>query len=564
MSFQERWYQNEAAEAAFQDAISSPDVHPVIAAPTGSGKTPIICKISEKIFDHNPFGKILVLSHSKSIVWQDFSALEKYFDGFPIGLYAAGLDTKDIKTITVAQIQSVYRKAHLFKNFTTVIIDEAHAVNTKQTGMYRNFLSKINANYIGLTATPFRTGHGYIYKGEKTLFNKLSYDLTSVENFNRLINEGYLCNLISKKTDLQYDRKKLTKTVAGDFSQLQASKEFGREEITQQCVKETVHYGKKFHKWLCFAIDIEHANLIKKLFEDNGIKAGVVHSKMSDDGLNFDETVAAHKRGNIKVLVNVDMLTTGYDDPQIDLIAMMRPTKSPIIHVQTLGRGSRVVYADGHDLNTIEGRLSAIRASQKPCCLVLDFAGNSGPNGLGPINAVRVKQKGESDEKGDAIVKLCPKCDVYNYGAAKFCVNCGHEFKFKERLQITAGTTDIVQRNKPIKDFEDNNLTGWVNVRDIEYKRYNSNKGYPDCLMVTYFTGLTKVNDFVSIDSYGKLRYRAKHWINVRWNGWSSAPDNLNELMKNLDKLKKPKRIKIQQVVKNNKYRYSEVIDAFF
>lgn len=559
MAFAERWYQSGASEAAYQDVISSPDIHPVIAAPTGSGKTPIICKIIEKLFDHNPLGKVLVLSHTQSIVWQDYCALEDYFDGFPIGLYAAGLDSKIVGSITVAQIQSTYRKPDLFKHFTTVIIDEAHSVNVKQKGMYRNFLAKIDANYIGLTATPYRTGHGYIYKGDDALFNKLSYDLTSFENFNRLIAEGFLSNLISKKTKLEYNRKKLTKTVAGDFSQDEASKEFGRKEITEACVLETIHYGKKFCKWLCFAIDIKHANLIKSIFEKNGIKAGVVHSKMEE---NFDDIIAAHKRGDIKVLVNVDMLTTGYDDPEIDLIAMMRPTKSPIIHVQTLGRGSRVVFADGYDLDTIEGRLAAIANSVKPCCLILDFAGNT--KALGPINAIKIKQKGESDEKGDPIVKLCPKCDVYNYGAARFCVNCGHEFKFKERLQLTADTSDVIKRDKNLQKIEEDNLTGWVNVTDIKYQRYNSNKGNPDCLLVTYFTGLTKVNDFISIDSYGKPRYRARHWVKFRWMGWGDPPDNLNELMNNLEKLKKPKRIKIQQIVKNNKYRYSEVIDAVF
>ena len=556
--FLERWYQNEAAEAAFKDVISSPDIHPVIAAPTGSGKTPIICKLIEKIFNHNPFGKILVLSHSQSIVEQDHLSLEKYFDGFPIGLYAAGLESRIISSITVAQIQSAYRKPDLFKTFTTVIIDEAHAVTTKDTGMYRKFLAKIKANYIGLTATPFRTGHGYIYKGEDALFNKLSYDLTNFENFNRLIDEGFLCNLIPKRTELQYDRKKLTKTVAGDFSQKQSSEEFGREEITQQCVLETIHYGKKLKKWLCFAIDIKHAELIKKLFEQKGIPAGVVHSKMEED---FKQVVNAHKNGDIKVLVNVDMLTTGYDDPEIDLIAMMRPTKSLIIHVQTMGRGSRVVYAPGYDLDSIQGRIDAIRNSIKPACLVLDFAHNT--NSLGLVNALSVKQH---NKKGgsEAVTKLCPECDVYNPGAARHCINCGHEFVFKERLKLTASTTDIIKRkqeapaNKKIEE-----LSGWVNVSDIQYKRYNSNRGNPDCLMVVYKTGMTQVKDFIPVESTGKAKYFAKHWINFRWNSMEPKPNNLTDLMLNLDKLKKPKQIKVKQIIKNQKF-YNTVVDAKF
>ena len=171
-----RWYQEEAVN----ELIKTNCAHPVVVAPTGSGKTLILCGFIDKCLTKNPKHNVLVLSHVEDILRQDFKAIEKYFGEDSCGLYSAGLSSRTIKKLTVAGIQSVYRKPEYFSQFTIIIIDECHLINHKREGMYRKFLESFdNAQYIGLTATPWRLSHGRICDGEEALFTDIIYDLSS-------------------------------------------------------------------------------------------------------------------------------------------------------------------------------------------------------------------------------------------------------------------------------------------------------------------------------------------------------------------------------------------------
>src|SRR5690606_6516527 len=99
-----------------------------------------------------------------------------------------------------------------------------------------------------------------------------------------------------------------------------------------------------------------------------------------------DELLADFKAGRIRALTNVNVLTTGFDTPGIDLIAFLRPTQSTGLYVQMAGRGTRPIYGEGFDLTTAEGRLAAIEAGPKRNALVLDFGGNVVRHG--PIDAI--------------------------------------------------------------------------------------------------------------------------------------------------------------------------------
>ena len=155
---------------------------------------------------------------------------------------------------------------------------------------------------------------------------------------------------------------------------------FDREEITKAIVKEIMNVGKNFNKALIFAIDIDHAEHIAEVLLQSGETAYVVHSKMGDK--NRDNVVKMFKDGRIRYLVNVNILTTGFDAPDIDLICLLRPTKSPVLHVQSIGRGLRV-------------------HPSKTYTMVLDFAGNT--ERLGPINNITIRKKRESKEKQDPV-----------------------------------------------------------------------------------------------------------------------------------------------------------------
>ncbi|KKM03907.1 hypothetical protein LCGC14_1769750, partial [marine sediment metagenome] len=424
-----RWYQEEAVEALMRDLNDAPliescggMVHPLVVAPTGSGKSFMICEFIDEFLSKFPFANILVLSHIQEILEQDFDALEEYFEYVPIGLYSAGLESRIIKKITVAGIHSVYRKPELFEDFQIVIIDECHLVNHKDSGMYREFLGNLDAAYIGFTATHFRLGHGYIHKGEGALFNHISYDISSPDIFNRLVSEGYLARLITKGTiqvlnpDGCKRRGKL-----GDWIPKSLSGKLDRPAITQMACREIVEFGANYKRWLIFAIDIEHAEHVTKELLSLGVNVECIHSKMGGDR---KEIVRRYKRGEIQALVNVEMLTTGLDVPDIDLIAILRPTCSPVLHVQTIGRGLRPHPNKDH-------------------CLVLDFAGNI--DRLGPINQVKIQEPGmKTKGEGPAPMKQCPECMVHAFPAQKFCEVCGHEFEFRTNLTTSASVSDVV------------------------------------------------------------------------------------------------------------------------
>lgn len=549
-----RWYQNEANEALMacltslceaclgageveegecgNEGISKcpvckdiPTVHPIVVAPTGSGKSLMICDFIDRYISANPLARILVLSHVKEILHQDYEAIVAHFEYIDVGLYSAGMGSRTTQKITVAGIQSVYNKPELFEGVEVIIIDECHLVTIRQNGMYRKFLSHMKANYVGFTATHFRLGHGYIHKGEGALFNKIAYDMSRPEIFNRLVKEGYLTRLIPKATDMRMDVRNI-KTRAQDFALDELSRKFDRESITNVAVDEIIEYGHNYKKWLIFGIDIDHAEHITNALLKRDVPAAVVHSKMDGDR---DEVVQGFKDGKYRAVVNVDILTTGLDVPDIDLIAMLRPTHSPVIHVQTIGRGLRVAPGKTH-------------------CLVLDFAGNTAR--LGPINDVRIRQntKKKGDQPGEAPVKECPDCKALLPPALKICDVCGYVFKFQTNLVTTAGTEDIVKGN----------VIKWHLVDNVAYSLHKK-AGKPDSMKVTYRVGLQSFNEWVMFGHDGWVKYKADNWVRYRAPQGMPWPNDVEQLLEFAPWMKQP-----TEVYVNFRAKFPEIQESNF
>ena len=511
-----RDYQTEAANALFF-AINTPDLNPIVAIPTGSGKTMVMTEFIELCLEQDFNRPILVLSHVKEILQQNYDAIQEEFGELLVGIYSAGLGERDIKKVTVAGIQSVYRKPDDFKKFGVVIIDECHLVNTRQSGMYRKFLSEIDAVYVGLTATHFRTGHGYIHEGKEALFNRLVYDKCDIEGFNDLIERGYLSNLIAKGTEMKLDPSGV-KITAGDYANKDLAKKLDRDDITKRAVDEIVGIGGAYKKWLVFAIDISHAENITKALRAKGVKVGCVHSKMIGER---DTIVSAFKRGDIKCIVNVDILTTGFDAPDIDLIAMLRPTQSPILHVQALGRGMRISPGKEH-------------------CLVLDFAGNVAR--LGPINDVTVATVQSRQGNGKPRMKECPSCQGYLHTAAKKCEYCGYDFPVIEKIQAQAFEGDIVSRGdakvKPELRKE------WHTVHDMMYFPHEK-ANRPPMVKAMYYLGKQTVTEYICLEHTGYASHKARNWVKFRYKGpMDSLPKTSMDLIKSYKRshLKMPKK----------------------
>lgn len=476
-----REYQATGIDVALE-TIEDSSKHPVIAIPTGAGKTIVGTNIADRFIEKTS-KHVLFISHVKEILGQLHASLKGYTT-HSIGLYSAGLKSKTTSSITVAGIQSIWRKPELFKRVGLIIIDECHLVNDLNQGMYRNFFNALSqytaVNYIGLTATPYRA-RGYIHIGEETLFNCLPYDLTEHKHFNKLVEDGYLAKLYTKRTEFELDTTGI-KTVAGDFSDKELDEKLNRAEISLIAVKEIVKFGKKFKQWLVFCINIDHAEVVSVMLNSYGISTKAVHSEMTE---NRDDVLEEYKNNKLRCLTNVDVLTTGIDIPTIDFIAMLRPTKSPTIYVQSVGRGLRVARDD-------DGKVI------KDKCLVLDFAGNI--SRLGPIDYIQIKQKGKPQKGGDPITKDCPVCKCVYHPMQKVCDSCGYVFKFKENLTTSASDLSITKKVE----------TEWMQITQSEMNRHKK-RNAPDSVKIEMISGLRKFTKWFAVNSeYPSVRRKSK------------------------------------------------------
>ena len=506
--YEYRAYQEETENTLLKDLLSNNGTHPVAAIPTGGGKTKILSSLIYKYLEIEPTHNVLVLSHTETIIQQNYDGIKSFFPGIYIGLYSSGLGSKSIEKITVAGIQSVYKKHKLFKNFNLVIVDECHSVPTKGSGMYRKFFESIDCIRLGLSGSPFRAGHGYVHTGEGALFNKLSVDLCTMDNFNKLVDDGYLTQLYSKPPSLQLDTKGI-KESAGDYNLKHLSERFDRSLITSAAVDELVKFGRNYSSWLIFAIDIDHADNINKELLNKGIKSVSLHSRSDNDR---HEIKRLFVKKEIRAIVSVGMITTGFDAPNIDLLVLLRPTTSPVLHVQMIGRGLRICEGKTH-------------------CLVLDFAGNI--SRLGPINNIIVKEKGESKKGGTReIVKTCPNCGCLHHPTVKICNVCQHEFEFAQKLSDTFSTDEVVQKSTKKE---------WLDVTKVIYLIHKK-LGSPDSLKVVYFCGLYSIAEYVCYDHNGYAKYKANNWVTHRWQ-IKELPTSVENLHKYSKFLKSPNAI---------------------
>jgi DNA repair protein RadD len=337
------------------------------------------------------------------------------------------------------------------------------------------------------------------------------------------VEEGYLAKLITKATHMKMNVDDI-KIRAKDFAVDQLSRKFDRESITEEAVQEIIEYGHNYKKWLLFAIDISHAEHITKMLNKYKVTAAVVHSRMDADR---DKVVKDFRNGNYRAVVNVDILTTGLNIQDIDLIAILRPTQSPVIHVQTIGRGLRPYPGKKH-------------------CLVLDFAGNTAR--LGPINDVVIKQKTKGPGTGQQIVKECPKCMALHPPATKVCDVCGHQFVFKVNIAKTAGVEEVVRTN----------IAQWHRIEQVTYTLHQKVDKTPS-MKVTYRVGLQTFNEWVCFAHKGYPKYKADNWVRQRAPKGMPFPTNLTKLLEYAPWLNQP-----SEVLVNFSDKFPQIKDCRF
>ena len=405
--------------------------NPCIVAPTGSGKAHIIAGFCEDILRRNKNAKILVLSHVKELLVQDAEKIRLAWPQAPLAIYSAGLGTKEISSITVAGIQSIWRKPEELGKIDVVIVDEAHMIQNEDEGMYRRLFSSLQEinpkmRMIGLTATPYRLGQGLLTEGDDAIFQGLIEPVTIEE----LVKRKYLARLTSTFTDLQMNVEGIKK-VQGDYEKQELESRVNSSDVNAKVVAETIRRAGNRTAWLVFCVSISHAEKMRDEFIAQGVKAEAITSKTTSE--ERARIFADFKAGKIRAVTNVGVATTGFDYPDIDVIVMARPTLSPGLYIQMSGRGMRV-KSPGHHQD----------------CLVLDFAGNIARHGavtkiIPPRRTIKAGKK-SSQELGD-MFKICPKCKKTVMKRARECVHCGHIFSELSELSVSEdimeGVNDI-------------------------------------------------------------------------------------------------------------------------
>lgn len=404
-----RDYQQRAINELYQWFRDNQTGNVCMVLPTGAGKSVIIAALCKDALTSWPETRVLMLTSSRELVSQNAARMRSVWPNAPMGVYSAGLNKRQLgEPITFGGIQSLAGKADQIGHQDLIFIDEAHSISHKQTGQYRELiadLTKINPHLriVGLTGTPYRLGHGFIDEGPDAIFSDLLYSVTITE----LLDQGHLAPLRSKHTATEYDTSKVA-IRAGDYVVSELEKLVDTDEYNHAVVDEMMARASDRKAWLIFAVGVSHAQHIADLLNERGVPTGCVHGGVP--GTERKQMLADFNIGKLRALTSVGVLTTGYDEPRIDMIAMLRSTQSTGLFVQMAGRGLRT-HQDKAD------------------CLVLDFAGNVATHGpiTNPKPPKSPKKKGQQ-ESSEKPTKVCPQCEEVLATNARQCTSCGRDF----------------------------------------------------------------------------------------------------------------------------------------
>jgi DNA repair protein RadD len=354
-----RPYQNEAVNATL-DHFRRQATPAVIVLPTGAGKSLVIAELARLAR-----GRVLVLAHVKELVEQNHNKYQHY--GLTAGIYSAGLDRKDCADkVIFGSIQSVARAPKdFFNEYSLLIIDECHRVSTESDTQYLQVIEKLRTTQskiriLGLTATPYRMGLGWIYQysyqgilrsQEDRFFKKCIFDLP----LSYMIKNHYLTPPVKIDAPVaQYDFSSLFEKTKGRAFTSSNIEDLLKDQkrVTPVIVENIIDLSQDRQGVMIFSASVRHAQEIIALLPTD--QSAIIVGETSTP--ERDLIIERFKARKIKFLVNVSVLTTGFDAPHVDVIAILRPTESVSLYQQIVGRGLRL-------------------SEGKQDCLVLDYTG---------------------------------------------------------------------------------------------------------------------------------------------------------------------------------------------
>jgi DNA repair protein RadD len=507
-----------------QDAVRATLAHfraertpAVVVLPTGAGKSLVIAELARVAK-----GRVLVLAHVRELVEQNHAKFASL--GLEAGIYSAGLNRKDVTQKTLfGSIQSIARAPEeFFVDFSLLVIDECHRVSTEGETQYFQVISKLQAAnpqlcVLGLTATPYRLGYGWIYEqnvprklrrtDSERFFKKCVFDLST----RFMIRHGYLTPPVKIDSPVAcYDFSSLklrgTSFVATEVERVLKD----QKRITPVIIQNIVNLSADRHGVMIFTSSVRHAEEILRLLPPR-VSAMVVGDT---DDRERDEVIAAFKARELKFLVNVSVLTTGFDAPHVDVIALLRPTESVSLYQQIVGRGLRL-------------------SPGKEDCLILDYTGQ-GHDVFAPV----IDEDRPTRESVPVEVE-CPQCGVINafwglvddegilvehFGRRCRGLDCGYRFRFK-RCDKCGAENDIAARAcgecRHLLVDNDRKLKEAMALKDAHVMRVDSmvfvksrDKRGSDRLEVRYYDADAQVlKEYFYLDSRENERAFELHFV---------------------------------------------------
>lgn len=508
-----RPYQREAIDATYQAWASNTLASALIVAPTGSGKSAILGQMAAEITAH-PDSRAIVLTHQAELIEQDARAISN-FTKLPVGIYSASLNKRDMRQrIIVAGIASVYKRATRFDPFDVIFIDECHLLSRNDNTMYGRFLKEARlANprlkLVGLSATPFRLDSGYLHEGDGALFDGISYEI----GVKFLLEQGFLAPLVSKQGSGQIDLSGVHKR-GGEWIASELANAADTDYLTNLACDEIVALGHDRKSWIVFCASVQHATHVRDAIIARGITCEMItgDTPRHERELIYDK----YRRGEIRCITNCQVLTTGFDAPQIDLVALLTSTESTGLYVQMVGRGTRI-------------------AEGKTDCLLLDYGNNVITHGVFDDVKPKFKRAGSGDgDKPPA--KECPDCSEILHAAVRHCPVCNHEFPPPEIVHnVTAYSGAVLSEQVKPETLP---------VTDVRY-RVHKKQGKPDSIRIDYECGMMAVHsEWVCPEHQGFARRKFEQRCASEWR--IIPPANCDEFLKLKDAIPKPKTISVR------------------
>jgi DNA repair protein RadD len=484
-----RPYQQATLDALYAWWVAHPgiDQAPILALPTGAGKSVVIAELTRLLFDTWPeeHPRTLVIVPSKELAEQNADKLMRLLPAhLRLGYYSASVGQKRPDAdVIVATIGSVAKHAHVLGNIKCVIIDECHLVNPDGAGMYRRLLADLTKycqfRVVGLTATPFRGNGVWLTDGDDPLFTGIAHSVT----MQTLLDAGHLAPLV-RPSDLatRIDASGVTIASTGDYN-LEALAATV-DAYLDAAATEAVILATERRKWIAFTPTVDNAIRFANQLRRNGVAAQVVTGDTPKK--ERERLIAEFRAGRIRCLVTVLALATGFDVPDVDCIVWLRPTISPVLYIQGAGRGLRP-------------------AEGKADCLWLDFSDTT--ERLGPIDAIKGRKRGPKRGQQEPPFAVCGDCGAQvRPASAMVCPECGAVLREEEAKSIRSASEAAVMLHQ---------VAAKIVTYPVDRVSYGIHKkpGSPDSLKVEYWSGMRVVaREWVCIEHSGFAGEKARGW----------------------------------------------------